>query len=171
MKTLLLLLMTLAFSSAGEPLFLAFRNPAECVKIPQKAGLAYYGKSIEWKDMAGQWSSLTILKTHTGKFMKVGDVDNDVCCFFAGEQEAFIDYVSVKANCYNADGEAATMKKFREVVELLAAELKVENPKEVLKNVDRVKGKSIDTATYKFTVSKLAYNIGYGWYFKLETKK
>lgn len=153
----------------AEPLLVAFKTPDDCIKIPVKAGLAPIGNKVEWVDLGIGYASQTTIKTHKGNLSKVGDVDNDVGCYFEGQKE-YIESVTIRANCFNSEGTAATIEKFRQVVELLATELKIDDPKGILKNVDPVKGKTIDGATYKITVTKLPYKIGFGWRLKIETK-
>jgi|UPI000489DF85 hypothetical protein len=154
----------------AQPSFESFRSPEQCISIPVKAGFKPIGdKPLAWRQEELGWLSNTTIKTHVGQLKKVGDVDNDISCLFSGEKE-HIQYVQVKANCYNPDGAEPTIKKFREVVELLVTDLGIESPKDILKNVDPAKGKEIEGATYKITITKLPYKIGYGWMFKLETK-
>lgn len=150
---------------------MAFRSPEDCIKIPLKVGFKPIAdKPLEWRETELGWLSHTTIRTHIGQFTKVGDVDNDISCFFSGEKN-YIEFVRVTADCFNADGIEPTIKKFREIVELLGTELGVESPKDILKNVDPAKGKVIDAATYKITVEKTPYRIGYGWVFKLDTKE
>jgi len=168
--SLIAMLLTSTNTVSAEPAIVAFRSPDTCIKIPLKSGFKTIDdKPVVWQKTELGWLSQTTVKTHVGKLMKVGDVDNSVSCFFSGDK-AYIEFVRVKADCYNADGINPTLNKFREIVELLSTDLGIESPKNILKNVDPEKGKVIDAATYKITVNKVPYKIGYGWIFKLETK-
>ncbi|WP_411825369.1 hypothetical protein [Luteolibacter sp. AS25] len=158
-------------SLVAEAAFKPFRSPEECIKIPLKAGFKPISdKPLLWRETELGWLSHTTIRTHNGQLKKVGDIDNDISCFFSGEKE-YIEFVRVTADCFNPDGTAPTITKFREVVELLARDLGIEAPEEILKEIDPAKGKVIDAATYKITVEKVPYKIGYGWVFKLETKE
>jgi hypothetical protein len=170
LTTVAFLLFALAITAWGQPTFEPFKSPDKCISIPTKAGFkSISDKPIAWREEELGWLSHTKIITHVGQLKKVGDVDNDISCFFSGEKD-YIQYVQVKANCYNTDGAEPTIKKFREVVELLGTDLGIDSPKDILKNVDPAKGKVIEAATYKITIKKLPYKIGYGWIFKLETK-
>jgi len=164
------LILTCIGLAAAEVAFEPFRKPQQCVDLQTKHGFkAYKGVKPIWKSSELGWYSQTQMTTHKGGLTKVGDVDNDMTCYFSGEKSS-IKFVRIKANCYNPEGAAATLKAFKKVVAGLSLDLGVADPNKILSKVDPVKGKTIDTDTYTIEIKRDTFKLGYGWVFTLTTK-
>jgi len=73
----------LVFNAHAEPApaFEPFRNPDTCIQIPSKLGLhPSEGMSSGWTECYGVWGNYTSVTTYRGRYMRVGDVDNEIVC-------------------------------------------------------------------------------------------
>jgi len=151
--------------------FKPFDEPAKCIEIPLKLGLKPgTGPKPTWKDLGLGWMSTTKMQTHTGRFRRVGDVDNDITCLFYSEKQDFVQYVRVTANCFNKDGESTTLTKFRAVLTGLVQELGIPDAVTSLASIPPDEDSKLDGKTYTIEFKREKYEMGYGWTFTLTTK-
>jgi len=159
-----------AFSVAA-PAIVPFNDPAKCIEIPIRFGLKpTIGSKPVWKDLGLGWSSQTTVETYKGGLSKVGDVSNEVSCYFSSKVEAEIQFVRIKANCFNAAGEGATLKKFRELVRGMLTELGIKDDTKILANLEEGKSEEIDAPTYTASFTREPFRFGYGMTFTLTSK-
>lgn len=160
-----------AIPSYAEGLFKPFADPARCIRLPLKYGLkTSTGVPPSWQDKGLGWYSQTEITTHKGRLTRVGDVDNNITCRFQSDNASAIKYVVVKANCFNAEGEGATLAKYNQFVTDLLKDLGIQNIDPILKGADAKKGKEISTDTYSITIKREEFKFGYGWVFQLDSK-
>ncbi|MCH7227346.1 hypothetical protein [Haloferula sp. A504] len=172
MKLVSLLILAACCSTAcAEVAFAPFRKPKECIELPLKYGLKpLAGPQPTWRDLGLGWTSQTEVTTHKGGLTKVGDIDNDVTCLFSSSGEESIESVKVTANCFNAEGATATLKKFRQVIEGLLQAWNVDRSAEVFAKFDPTEGRKIEGETYVIELQHEKFRTGYGIVFKMTTK-
>lgn len=161
----LLILAACCSSVCAEVAFAPFRKPKECIELPLKYGLKpLSGPKPTWKDLGLGWNSQTEVTTHKA------DIDNDVTCLFSSSSEESIESVKVTANCFNAEGATATLKKFRQVIEGLLKAWNVDRSAEVFAKFDPTEGRKIEGETYVIELQHEKFRTGYGIVFKMTTK-
>jgi len=78
--------------------------------------------------------------------------------------------VRVTADCFNQEGEHATLEKFEEVVTWLLKEFGITNAIAFFESIPPEQDTKVDFNTYTIEFKREKYNIGYGWTFTLTTK-
>jgi len=170
-KTVLVIAIILFANHLSGATFEPFRDPAKCIQIPIKLGLrTTTGQNPTWANLGMGWSSMSEVKTHTGKFSRVGDVDNSITCLFNSGDKEFIQWVRVTADCFNQEGEHATLAKFREVVTEMLKEFGIADAIATINSIPPEQDTKIDGNTYTVEFKREEYKIGYGWTFTLTTK-
>jgi hypothetical protein len=152
--------------------FTPFRTPEECIRIPLELGFQpAEGLSSGWTSFAGVWGNYTTIITHRGRLSRVGDVDNEITCDIESKFEDSVEYITIRANCFNSSGEQATLEKFRSVVTGMLKELGISEALSELSSIPPSSNKKIDGDTYTIEFKRENdFQFGYGWIFLLTTK-
>ena len=98
-------------------------------------------------------------------------MDNDITCDIESKFKDSVEYITIRANCFNSSGEQATLGRFRSVVTELLKELGIPDAISEFNSIPPVSNKKTDGDTYAIEFKRENdFQFGYGWTFILSSK-